>query len=130
MAHINGKNIPFVYHAVPTASNVKVVTGIAAPTAGATTYNKLNLGFKPDIVIWSLYDAPTDAEATDTSYTIKDTITGLTYNITWAEELGTTYTKKPINITSQGFVAYAGSANGATFKEGNTYQWIAIKSEG
>lgn len=130
MAYINGKNIPFVYHAVPTASNVKVVTGFVVPESGTKIFTKRDLGFKPDIVIWNLYEVPTDPEATVTSYAISDSICGLTFNITWANEVGGSSSTRPIRIYSDGFTARPAYDTNTTFNEGVTYQWIAIKSEG
>lgn len=130
MAFINGKHIPFVYNAVPTASNVKVVTGFVVPESGAKIFTKRDLGFKPDIVIWNLYDIPTEPEATYTSYAIRDEICGLTYNITWANEVGGESPTRPVRIYSDGFTARPAYDTNASFNGVNTYQWIAIKSEG
>ena len=59
MAFINGKNIPFVYHTVPVPSTVRVETGIFAAEGSETSFSKRDLGFKPDIVIFTMYDVIT-----------------------------------------------------------------------
>ena len=130
MAFINGKNIPFVYHTVPVPSTVRVETGSFTAEGGETSFSKRDLGFKPDIVIFYLYDAPTAPASTDTAYAINDKVTDTRVNITNDWTLGTSTNTKPIRIYRDGFVAYPSNLSEATFLAGNTYMWIAIKGEG
>lgn len=130
MAFINGKNIPFVYHTVPIPSTVRVETGSFAAEGGETIFSKRDLGFKPDVVIWCMADIPTEPASTDTEFAIKDTLTGHEYNIQYDSTLGSISTIRPIRLFTNGFVAYPANRSDATFGAGNTYTWMAIKSEG
>lgn len=130
MAFINGKNIPFVYHTVPVPSTVRVETGSFTAQGGETVFSKRDLGFKPDVVIWSMYEIPTDPASTDTQFAIKDALTGYYYNIQYDGNLGDTSSLRPIRIYTNGFVAYPAFTSGATFIAGNSFIWMAIKSEG
>lgn len=130
MAFINGKNIPFVFHTVPVPSTVRVETGSVTAAGGETHFSKRDLGFQPDVVIWAMYDIPTDPASTDTQYVIIDTLTSNNYNIQYDGNLGDSSSIRPIRIYTNGFVAYPAFKSGATFGAGNTYTWIAIKSEG
>lgn len=130
MAFINGKNIPFVYHTVPVPSTVRVETGSFTAEGGETSFSKRDLGFKPDIVIFTMYDVPTEPQGADTLYAIRDSVTESNFNVLYDGTLGSASSYKPIRIYSDGFVAYPRNASGATFIAGNTYLWTAIKGEG
>ena len=130
MAFINGKNIPFVYHTVPIPSTVRVETGSFTAEGGETNFSKRDLGFRPDIVIWSLNDYTTEPAANITYYAIRDNFNSNHYNILFDGTLGESSTTKPIRLYSNGFATYPAYTSGTTFSAGNTYMWIAIKSEG
>ena len=130
MAFINGKNIPFVYHTVPVPSTVRVETGSFTAEGGETVFSKRDLGFKPDVVIWCMFDIPTEPASTDTLYAIKDALTGYEYNIQYDDTLGSFSNIRPIRMYTNGFVAFPAFTSGATFGAGNTYTWMAIKIEG
>lgn len=130
MAFINGKNIPFVYHTVPIPSTVRVETGSFTAEGGETVFSKRDLGFRPDVVIWCLSDYTTEPTTNITFYAIRDGITSNYYNILYDGNLGEGSITKPIRLYPNGFAAYPAYTSGATFGAGNTYTWIAIKSEG
>ena len=130
MAFINGKNIPFVYNAVPIPSTVRVETGSFTAEGGEATFSKRDLGFKPDVVIWALYDYTTEPTANVTYYAIRDGSTSSYYNILFDGNVGNSTASRPIRVYPNGFIAYPAYESGATFGAGNTYAWMAIKSEG
>ena len=129
MAHINGKNIPFVYHAVPVPSTVRVETGFFTAEGGETNFSKRDFDFKPEIVIWCLYDYTTEPAANITYYAIRESITYSYYNIMYDGTLGDSSSTKPLRLYSNGFMAYPAYESDTTFNAGDTYQWIAIKTE-
>ena len=129
MAHINGKNIPFVYHAVPVTSTVRVETGLFTAEGGETSFIKRDFDFKPDIVIWILYDYTTEPTANITFYAIRDNITYNYFNILLDGTLGDSSAVRPIRLYNNGFVAFPNYDSGTTFSAGDRYQWIAIKTE-
>ena len=130
MAFINGKNIPFVYHTVPVPSTVRVETGSFTAQGGETVFSKRDLGFKPDVVIWCIYDNPTEPASTDTQYAIRDALSSSYYNIQYDGNFGDCSMVKPIRTFPNGFAVYPAYTSGATFGAGNAYTWMAIKSEG
>lgn len=130
MAFINGKNIPFVYHTVSVPSTVRVETGSFTAEGGEKIFSKRDFDFQPDIVIWTLYDYTTEPTENITLYAIREKITGNYFNILFDGTLGDSSSTRPIRLYNNGFIAYPAYTSGATFSAGNTYTWIAIKSEG